>query len=91
MDPGDEVHWPGLDVLNIISNSGQDPGRSFPGSAGITTLPEVDTGPGKVSPKAGVESIRLGFMDMAPGNVTDPWFFTLTSANSTVFELDIRE
>ena len=71
----DEVHLPGLDVLNIISNSGQDLGRSFPGLAGITTIPEVydsmDTGPGRVSPKAGVESMRLGFIDMAPGNVTD--------------------
>ena len=75
----------GLDILNIFIDSGPDPGKSFPGSAGIT-LPEVydtmDTGPGKVSPKAGVESIWLEFRDMAPGNVTDLWFFTLTSANS---------
>ena len=42
----------------------------------------MDTGPGKVSPKAGVESIRREFGNMAPGNEADPWFFTLTSANS---------
>ena len=87
MDTGD-VHWPGLDVLKIFSKSDQDPGRSFPGSAGITTLPEVcdtmDTEPGKVSPKAGVESMRLGFIYMAPGNVTDPWLFMLTSTNSAL-------
>ena len=51
MDTGDEVHWPGLDVLNIFSKSGQDQGRSFPGSAGITMLAEeydtMDTGPGR--------------------------------------------
>ena len=49
-------------------------------------LPEVfytmDTGPVKVSPKAGVESIRLEFGDMAPGNGADPWFITLTLASS---------
>ena len=76
------VHWPGLDVLSIFSNSGPDPGKSFPGSGGITTLPEVydtmDAGPRKVSSKAGVESMQLVFGDMAPGNVADPWFFTLT-------------
>ena len=83
MDTGDEVHWPGLDVLNIFSKSGQDPGRSFPGSAGITEVYDImDTGPGKVSPKAGVESIQLGFIDMAAGNVTGPWLFMLTSTNS---------
>ena len=86
MDIGDEVHWPGLDVLNIFSKSEQDPGRSFPGSAGITMLPEVydtmDTEPGKVSPKAGVESMRLGFIYMAPRNVTDLWLVMLISTNS---------
>ena len=86
MDTGNEVHWPWLDVLYIFSKSGQAPGRSFPGSAGITTLPVVydtmDMGPGKVSPKAGVKSIQLGFIDMVPGNATDPWFFMLTSINS---------
>ena len=38
-ETGDEVHWPGLDILNIFSNSGQDLGRSFPGSAGINMAP----------------------------------------------------
>ena len=31
IEMGDEVHWPGLVVLNIFSGSGQDPGRSLPG------------------------------------------------------------
>ena len=53
---GDEVHWPGLGVLNVFGGSGRDPGRSFPGSAGSTMLPGVydamDTGHRRVSPKA---------------------------------------
>ena len=60
MDTGDGVQWPGSDVLNIFSNSGPDPGRSFPGSEGIMKFPEVldmmDTGPGKVSPESGWSS-----------------------------------
>ena len=86
MQTGDEVHWPGLDVLNIFGNSGQDLGRSFPDSVGIMMLPErydtMDTGSRRVSLKVGVEYILLGFMNMTPGNATDPWFFALTSANS---------
>ena len=74
MEMGDEVHWPGLDVLNIFSNSGQDLGRSFPGLAGSTTLPGVydalEMRSGKVSPKAGVESIWLGFVDRISGYVS---------------------
>ena len=58
IEMGDEVHWPGLGVLNIFSGSDRDPGRSFPGSAGSMTLPgmhdAMDTRPGRVSPKAGV-------------------------------------
>ena len=82
----DEVHWPGLDAWSSFGNSGQDLGRSFPYSAGIMVLPEryntIDTGLGRVSPKVGVEYIQLGFMNLAPGNATDPVFFALTSANS---------
>ena len=76
MQTGDEVPWPGLDVLNIFGNSGQDLGRSFPDSAGILMLPErydtMDTGSRRVSLKVGVEYMQLGFMKMAPGNATDP-------------------
>ena len=75
-----------MDVLHLFNHSGQDLGRSFPDSAGIMMLPErydtMDTGPGRVSTKVGVEYIQLGFMNMAPGNATDPGFFALTSANS---------
>ena len=54
MDTGDGVHWAGSEVLNIFSNFGPSPERSFPGSGGIMKFPEVadtmDTGPGNVSP-----------------------------------------
>ena len=39
-------------------------------------LPEkyatIDTRPGRVSLRGGVESVWWGFMNMAPGNVIDP-------------------
>ena len=50
-------------------------------------LPErydaIDTGPKRVSQKVGVEYIRVGIMNITPGNATDLVFFALTSANST--------
>ena len=71
MDTGDGVHWPGSYMLNIFSNFGPDPERSFPVSGGIMKFPEVsdtmDTG--NVSPEAGVESIWPEFGDMAPRNM----------------------
>ena len=45
-------------------------------------FPEVsdtmDTGPGNVSLEAGVESMWLEFVKMAPRNMVGRWFFTLT-------------
>ena len=81
MDAGDGVHW--SDVLNIVSNFGPGPERSFPGSGGIMKFPDVldtmDTGPGNVSLEAGVESIWPEFGGMAPGNMAGLWLLTLIS------------
>ena len=83
----DEVYWSGSVVLNIFNNAGQDLGRSFPDSAGIMMPPKkydtMNTEPGRVSPKVGVEYIRLGFMNMAPGNVTATLLGPLSVTNNT--------
>ena len=67
MDTENRVYWPGSDVLNVFSPFGLDPESSFPDSGGIMKFPGVsdmnDTGPGSVSPKAGVESIWLKFRE----------------------------
>ena len=50
MDTGDGVHWPGSNMLDIVSSFGPAPERSFPGSGGIMKFPDVlgtmDTEPG---------------------------------------------
>ena len=57
MDTENGVYWPGSDVLNILRYSLWS-GPEFPDSGGIMKFPGVsdinDTGPGSVSPKAGV-------------------------------------
>ena len=80
MQTGYEVPWPGLDVLDFFSNAGQDLGRLFPDSAGIM-IPPRSTIHWTCDPGVGVNYIRLGFMNMVPGNATAPGVFALTSGN----------